>query len=148
MNLNSAINWNYVVLLWKHFQWFNFISNLNAEFSCWKYYQKFYVRILEKLLMSESFNYRKRVGNCFSTTCSISTNEITICVDCLISHVLNREEVFDSFFLKYLDHSRVFDEVCEMFLLFSLRLRFFRVHVGSWRDDISCHHFGIKEEVK
>lgn len=118
--LDSPINRNYVKLFGGQFEGLNFVGYLNTKLSCWQYNKELDVRILEKLLMSESLDDWKRISNGLTASSSVSPDEIAAGVNHFICHILDWKKKLYSFFLKHFDHCWVFYEVCDVFLFFSL----------------------------
>ena len=95
----SAVNRDDVELFGADFESFNFIGDLDAEFSCGEDDEELNVLIFEEFLVSEFFNDWEGVGKGFSAACSVSSDEITSGVNGFIGHVLDGEEELDVFFV-------------------------------------------------
>jgi len=78
--------------------------------------------------LSESLNYWEGVSDSFSTSCSVTADEVLSTVNDFKGGVLNGEEKFNSLFLEDVDHSRILDEVGNVLVFLSFWLGFFRIH--------------------
>ena len=120
----------------------------NFYLSCWNYDQKLQSSSISKgLLVSESLDNGEGKSNSLSWACSISSNEIMSFENLVKSLILDREEPFNTFFMKYLQHFFILDEIGKLALFWKLVFINFDSFMINIPKDLSAWLFKITDIV-